>query len=217
MRRDRSSPWWVALLSFFAFAVIEIGVITHLTDGVDSTILTFAESHRTEFLTTWMLLASQIGAGEIAIPIALLLGGILWWRQGRPSALLYVGGSLSGWAFQTLLKVAFRRPRPHLIPKLGAGGWYSFPSGHAMLAVLVFGLAAVLLSRTLSAPARLATVGTAVLVVVSIAVSRVYLGVHFPTDVLAGLFGGAGWASLCLRYGDHLTPRTKLRARERVP
>lgn len=207
--RPGTSARWVTLLSFLAFAVIGVGVVTHLTDGVDTTLLVFAERHRTGLLTPWMLRASQIGAGEIAIPIALLFGGILWWKTGRSSSLFYVGASLSGWAFQTLLKLSFRRARPDVIPKLDAGGWYSFPSGHAMLAVLVFGFAALLLSRGHSAPLRIALIGAAVLLVTSIAVSRVYLGVHFPTDVIAGLFGGTGWATLCLWYRERQMQQAK--------
>ena len=89
------------------------------------------------------------------------------------------------------------RPRPQIVPHLTEAGGASFPSGHAFNSAVVY-IAIALAFATLSAreSVRLTIIGGAVLVSLVVAWSRVWLGVHFPTDVLAGWLGGAGWAFL---------------------
>jgi undecaprenyl-diphosphatase len=102
-----------------------------------------------------------------------------------------------GWGLNTLLKHAVGRDRPEIVPHLMAAGGDSFPSGHSFNSAVVF-LAVALAFATLSRreSVRATVLGAAVAVSVAVAWSRVWLGVHFPTDVIAGWLGGAGWAFL---------------------
>ena len=144
-----------------------------------------------------MYLASLTGAGEVAIPVALLIAWALWRRRRGGDARAYLIIAFSGWALYGLAKFSIRRARPHVIPYLFRGaGWYSYPSGHSTLAPIVFGLGAVLWSAPWKSEGRrLALIAAAGFLVCTIAFSRVYIGVHYPSDVAGGLFLGVAWSS----------------------
>lgn len=109
--------------------------------------------------------------------------------------LLAVGG---GMLLSTLLKMGFDRPRPDLVPHGAEVYTASFPSGHAMLAAVVYlTLGALLVRVQPNRVIKLYLLGLAILLTVAVGVSRVYLGVHWPTDVVAGWAIGAAWALLC--------------------
>jgi undecaprenyl-diphosphatase len=110
---------------------------------------------------------------------------------------------LSGWALYALAKLAFHRGRPRVIPRLMHGaGWYSFPSGHATLAPLVFGLGVLIWAAPWPRRTRAALLAAAAALSVLIAYSRVYLGMHWPTDALGGLLLGTGWSALWRAWWD---------------
>lgn len=107
--------------------------------------------------------------------------------------ILAVGG---GYLINMALKAGFDRPRPDLVPHYTQVYYTSFPSGHSMLAATVYLTLGVLLAR-IQTRRRIAAfiMGMAILVTVLVGVSRVYLGVHWPTDVVAGWAAGAVWAA----------------------
>jgi undecaprenyl-diphosphatase len=115
----------------------------------------------------------------------------------RREAVLLVFTVAGGWLVNTMLKHAIGRDRPEIVPHLTAAGGESFPSGHSFNSAVVF-VAIALAFATLSArqSVRVTIIGAAVMLSVAVAWSRVWLGVHFPTDVIAGWLGGAGWAFL---------------------
>ncbi|WP_234026386.1 phosphatase PAP2 family protein [Qipengyuania thermophila] len=121
---------------------------------------------------------------------------LLHLRRGRAAAfvVLTVGG---GWAFNTGLKLLFGRDRPDLVTPLMEAGGPGFPSGHAFNGTVVW-LAIALAFVPLAATrlGRVSLVWGAMLLTPAIAWSRVWLGVHYPSDVLAGWLGGAGWTLL---------------------
>ena len=153
---------------------------------------------RSDGLTAVMRSLSAIGAGELEIPVALLLSLRLSLIRRRPEAAGYAAATLSGWAIYGVAKWIFERPRPRVIPRIAGagGGWYSFPSGHATMAPLVFGLGLLIWSAPWPRRTRAALLLLAAVCSVLIGFSRVYLGVHWPTDVLAGLLLGTGWAAM---------------------
>jgi undecaprenyl-diphosphatase len=96
------------------------------------------------------------------------------------------------------LKGVFARPRPAVVPHLDQVSTASFPSSHAATSAAVYLTLGVLLAGTVSRPAvRAYLLGWAVLLTVLVGVSRVFLGVHYPTDVLAGWAVGLSWAVVC--------------------
>ena len=179
---------------FLSFAVIALLMVTHVTDALDVAILQAVGSWRTPALTSAMRAAEFVGDGKVEIPLALLVCALLWIRGRSIGAWRYFGVCLSAEALYLLAKLAFHRQRPTVIPHLGQGGWYSFPSGHAMLAPVIWGLGLVLLAQLVNArAARIASWIAAVTICATIAACRVYLGVHYPSDVLGGICLGMAW------------------------
>jgi undecaprenyl-diphosphatase len=116
--------------------------------------------------------------------------------RGQHHAALFVAATIaSGIALSFALKAGFDRPRPDLVPHGSVVYTASFPSGHSMMAALVYLTLGALLAR-LQPERRLKIyiLLLAVLVTLAVGISRVYLGVHWPTDVLAGWAAGAAWA-----------------------
>ena len=115
----------------------------------------------------------------------------------RREALVLFGTLLTGLLVELALKALAGRPRPQIVPHLMEAGGMSFPSGHSFNAALVY-IAIALAFATFSRRRRTrwTIIGAAVLLSMLVAWSRVWLGVHFPTDVIAGWLGGAGWAFL---------------------
>lgn len=112
-------------------------------------------------------------------------------------ALFTVLSIVSGTAMSHLLKLVYDRPRPDLVEQLVAVHTPSFPSGHAAMSAVVYLTLASLIIRLVESNAvRVYVLVVAVLLTLSIGISRVYLGVHWPTDVLAGWALGGAWASL---------------------
>jgi len=116
-------------------------------------------------------------------------------RAGALLVLCSVGG---GAALSTALKLGFDRPRPDLVPHGVDVYLASFPSGHAMLSAVTYLTLGAILARVQPGwTLRLYVLALAALVSLLVGLSRVYLGVHWPTDVLGGWSAGAGWALLC--------------------
>lgn len=124
--------------------------------------------------------------------------GFLWIRRIYADMLLVLAATIGGALLTAILKSSFDRPRPDLVPHLALTYTSSFPSGHAMLSATVFLTLGVLLGsfvreRVLQAYFLI----VAVLLTVLVGMSRVYLGVHYPTDVLTGWVAGLAWAIAC--------------------
>lgn len=118
---------------------------------------------------------------------------------------------LGGIAASTLLKLAFDRPRPELVPHGQIVYTSSFPSGHSMMSAVTFLTLGVLLASAQSNTILKAyLLGLAVLLSVAVGISRVYLGVHWPTDVLGGWTAGAVWALMCWSLARYLRRRGAL-------
>jgi undecaprenyl-diphosphatase len=126
-----------------------------------------------------------------------VLGYVLLQRMYGAAALV-LGATLGGLAMSLLLKSHFHRPRPDLVPHLSQVYTSSFPSGHAMLSATVFLTLGALLGRFVHAwRLKAYFLSVAVVLTVLVGISRVYMGVHYPTDVLAGWAAGLAWALLC--------------------
>jgi membrane-associated phospholipid phosphatase len=138
-------------------------------------------------------------AGNSAVLILVVLAiGIVLLRRARPNEAALLGLALGGAGLlNSLLKLAFHRPRPELaFVHLGT---YSFPSGHAAVSAATFTTLAYLLGRRYpSFGARVLIAVVSVVAMLLVGFSRLYLGAHYLSDVLAGLSLGLAWASLCL-------------------
>jgi undecaprenyl-diphosphatase len=118
--------------------------------------------------------------------------------SGRTGTALYVLAAVSGGqALSSLLKFGVDRPRPELVPHLADVYTTSFPSGHAMMSSVTYLTLGALLATGQPPGMKVYVMSVAALATALVGLSRVYLGVHWPSDVLAGWCAGAAWALLC--------------------
>lgn len=156
-----------------------------------------------------MLTHAMHGVTELGSPAFLIsLGAILCWRlaaRGRMRAAIVVAVAVLGAeAFDGVLKLILKRPRPEAFFGFAEPLSYSFPSGHSVESCCFYGVMAAILAANVRSHARKAAIWTtAGLLAAAIGFSRVYLGVHYPTDVLGGFAAGIVWAGL-VRAGYQL-------------
>jgi undecaprenyl-diphosphatase len=137
------------------------------------------------------------GVVFLALMAAAVLGYLLLSRKFGAAALVVVAG-LGGVGLSNALKRIFDRPRPSAVPHLSYVQTSSFPSGHSMLSAILYLTLGALLARMASRRVlKVYIVAVAVVLPLLVGASRVYLGVHYPTDVLAGWSAGLVWAMLC--------------------
>jgi len=165
-------------------------------------------------LTTLMRAASRYGGPGVLVPVGLLVAVAFLIRGWQRGALLVVvtlaGAGLLNW----LLKFSFARVRPASFFDYPLPGSPSFPSGHALYAASVFGgLAILLTARIRSLLLQLAIWFVAISLILLVGISRIYLGVHYPSDVLAGYAIGVIWVTT-VAFGDRLA-RHRRRRRSR--
>jgi len=151
---------------------------------------------------TWVeeLARDVTGLGSVAVLAFLTLtsAGFLLLQRKWQLAIYLVCAVATGVIGSTVLKWGFDRPRPGLVAHGHAVYTSSFPSGHSMMSAVVFLTLGVLLATTQTKRVmQIYILSIAVLGTVAVGISRVYLGVHWPTDVLAGWLAGTGWALLC--------------------
>ena len=136
--------------------------------------------------------ATVLGLAVVTVAGFLFLQGM--WRR----ALIVIGASLGGWFLNGALKMLFQRPRPDVVPHLREAMSLSFPSGHALQSAAVYLTLGVLMMRFAHRRiTKIYCIAIAGIATVLVGISRVYIGVHYPTDVIAGWLIGLSWALLC--------------------
>jgi undecaprenyl-diphosphatase len=159
------------------------------------------------------MMADLTALGGIAVLTLLVVGVVFYLLSvGKRGTALLVGGAVgSGAILSTLLKLGFDRPRPDLVAHLSHAYSSSFPSGHAMLSAVTYLTLGVLLARAHERRRTKIIVMTyGVTLTVLIGLSRIYLGVHWPTDVMAGWALGAAWAAVWWLIAWQLQRRGKI-------
>lgn len=156
------------------------------------------------------------GTGLLVLVTGAAIAFLLLYHKYR-TALLVAAAVGGGQLVNSLLKLSFDRPRPELVPHETYVYTASFPSGHSMMAAVVYLTLAALLARTQPhRRTRAFFLVVGVLITLLVGSSRVYLGVHWPTDVLAGWTAGAVWALACFSVADLLARRGHIEARTNI-
>jgi membrane-associated phospholipid phosphatase len=193
-----------SLLLLVLFGWLADGVLDQEFTSLDSGVALAIHGWANPLLDTVFGFLSTVG-GVVGVPIIGLLAfaGLVWRHQPHHAwrlVLAVVGGVI----LSTALKYIFGRPRPALWPHAEVSG-FSFPSGHATAALCLFGMLGWLGWRLFRPrAARLAWGVFMVALIVLIGLSRIYLGVHYPSDVLAGYITGSFWLLMLLAGSDIL-------------
>jgi undecaprenyl-diphosphatase len=186
------------LLGLVAIVFTDSAVHHDALAGLDETWRDWVLAHRAGALTQVMVNASRFGSTPSLIVIAVAVTAWLVWRGRRADAALVLGVTAGGLALAPLLKLVVERPRPALSEHVVAVNSWSYPSGHSLNSMVVLGLLTVLAVRERPGRARRALpAALGAFLIVLVGFSRVYLGVHYPSDVLAGWLIGILWLVIC--------------------
>ncbi len=165
---------------------------------------------------------TALGGFAVLALVTLMATGYLLVMKRWGDALMLLVATIGGTLISEGLKVGFNRPRPDLVAHVVETTSMSFPSGHAMLSAVTYLTLGALIARTQEKRRmRGYVLGGAILVTLLIGLTRIYLGVHWPTDVLAGWCLGAAWALLCwvvaTWLGDRISGMTSEESRSTLP
>lgn len=193
-----AAVWLAAGLAFSAFV---LWAFAELVDGVvegefrrfDRAVLLWIDSNLPEGLDAPMRLITALGYYWVVMPLLAAAVLVFYLKGWRLSAVLLVVSTAGSILLTTVLKAVFQRARPELTQTDYVASFYSFPSGHATVAVGFYGALTVILAYRTRGLARWAILAGGVLLVLLIGLSRLYLGVHYPTDVLAGFLAAPLW------------------------
>jgi len=215
MKKVVRAVWIVAALSAAAFAGLSLTVSSGLGEEIDRSILLASrDADGVALGPAWFVESvSDVTAlgGYPVIGIAVLLAvGALAVAGKRVAIGFLLFAIASGSVLSTALKLLFSRSRPDLVEQLDRTFTSSFPSAHAMVSMLAWLTLAAVLVRFVESPRmRAFVVAAAVTLSLLIGSSRVYLGVHWPSDVLAGWLAGLCWASVCWLAAHYLSRRPR--------
>ena len=213
-RRDSSTITGLALttaVGLGAAAAAGVGLLLAMVRAnngfasFDLSIARFAASHATPWSTDVLRLLSNLGGTAGVVTIGLVVAAVEYRRYPSRAVPLFLVLVIGGqFALSNLIKLVVDRARPALDQLTGFAST-SFPSGHATAAAATFAACGFLLGRGRSNRTRALLAAAAAGLAVSVAGTRVFLGVHWFTDVLAGLLTGWGWFALCsIAFGGQL-------------
>jgi undecaprenyl-diphosphatase len=195
----------VGALWFFAWIAEEM--LEGSTAQFDSQVRSIVHAHSTGQVTTIMKFLTLFGSSLVMTPLALFTLLVCYFEREFHALKMLAASFAGALVLEVVLKSAFHRARPVPFFDVSKPSSYSFPSGHALFSFCFFaGLTAVLSPRLVHPQAKVAVWFVALVLIFGIGFSRIYLGVHYPSDVLAGYAAGLVWV-LTLNFVDQLHRR----------
>jgi undecaprenyl-diphosphatase len=189
----------VAIAGTIGFAALADVVREGYTQQFDTAVLRWLGAHHTPTLTTIMTEVTPLGTGVVVLTVIGITTAFLWHTEHKHSARMLLAATAGNILLNNVLKLFFDRERPSVFEWGTHAASSSFPSGHAMSATVVYGTVAYLLARLQKRRwARAITLSVAVIMILLICLTRLYLGVHYPSDVLGGIIVGLAWAGFCM-------------------
>jgi undecaprenyl-diphosphatase len=204
----------IAMLIFFGWLADEAleGETRHFDEATRAAVHQLASSLLTTIMRGVSFLGSTLALAIGTTIIVVRFAMLKWGREAKLFAITMIGAGL----LNITLKLAFKRPRPVPFFNLTAPETYSFPSGHSLTSAVFFGaLAAMLTTRVKSRRVRVIVWVVCTLMFVLIGFSRIYLGVHHTTDVIAGFAAALIWI-LVVRFVEMQLARRKRRRNQSV-
>ena len=189
----------VAVFGTALFVTLASNVRSGSTQAFDESVIRWLAAHHTQSLDVVMVEITALGTGIVVMMIVAVAALFLVLTGHKYSAILLLASTFGGIVLNGVLKVGFDRPRPTIfVPGVHTTS-SSFPSGHAMSAAIVYATVAYLAARLHKRRwARWLVMTGAFIIIALISFSRIYLGVHYPSDVLAGIIVGLAWAGFCM-------------------
>ena len=227
IRRRAGSFYTVAWLSIlFAFLVGIAAVVLFVflgdvvtagaTREIDEAVLRWVAERRTPALDDAMLEITALGSTLVLAIIVGTAAVFLWLTRHRFSVYILGAAFLAASVLNIVLKALYGRPRPDVVPPIVTSQSPAFPSGHALSAFAIYATLAYLVARLEPSPRlRAATWIIAALLILAVGASRVYLGVHYPSDVIAGFAIALAWIAFTAAAVTAVTYLAQRRSRSR--
>jgi len=185
------------LLILFVLAELFEEVLEREAFAFDTNFLLWLHQFASPGVDNVMLTITRLGNPNVVVIIVVVSFAILWWRRYYQEAKIFALACLGAFILNTGLKLLFTKHRPTLWTQLITETSFSFPSGHALGSLVLYGFLAYLLATHYPRFSKF-IYGMAVAMIASIGISRLYLGVHWPTDVIAGYGVGFLWLMMCI-------------------
>lgn len=196
----------IAIAALIALAdMIVRAVSSDVVSNMDVSIFNLMKEMRNAPADEIMITLTMLGDGVVMTVLALAMIGWLVWHRAYRAGFAAAVAVVAGKFFVPVLKYGIQRPRP--IELYGGAELFSFPSGHATMAALIFGILAVLVGHSMGRWGRSLVYAVCGILVVAIAYSRVYLGVHWLSDVIAGLLFGTVMTAAFALVVEAIPPR----------
>ncbi len=194
----------ISLLLIFTliFSMIAMFHESRLGKWIDNEVYSFIYSSESFISTSIFFGATQIGEVWAMITLSLIVVTLLMLYKYKIEALFFALTMIMSGVTNPILKNIFDRERPTLLRLIDISG-FSFPSGHAMGATAFFGSLMFVAHRILKGKSKAFVISASALFIILISSSRVYLGVHYPTDIIAGIVGGV----ICILLSQLILPK----------
>ncbi|ARF17337.1 phosphatase PAP2 family protein [Sporosarcina ureae] len=196
--------WIICILFTGIFAYIARSIHVQSISNFDEPIIDFVQGAESPGVTSIMKLFTTIGSTTSVVLLALLILGVLVWKKHRAQAVLFAIALAGTGILNQVLKFVFKRERPDFHRLIDISG-YSFPSGHTMMAFSFYTILAYIVWRNVvNSGSRVAIIFLATMMIIMIAVSRIYLGVHFPSDIVGGVLASSVWLFASIAFYQRL-------------
>ncbi len=189
---------WISVLVVMGGAAVGIGAILHAGgDGsIDSEVWRWVVGHRTSGLDAVAEGLTHIASTDFVLPITVLVAAALVWARRARDAAFVAASAAGAYLITAILKEVVARPRPPVAERLVTENEFSFPSGHATQSIALYGAFLVLLVASSGRGPRIAAWCAGALVALAVGWTRVYLGVHWLSDVVGGWMVGGAWLAM---------------------
>ncbi|WP_066064744.1 phosphatase PAP2 family protein [Neobacillus soli] len=191
----------ISLVCVLGFSLISLLISDHKIIDFDSDVIAAIQGLESPFLTKVMKFFTFIGSAPVVIILSIFLLFFLYKvLHHRLELILFVSAIFGSAVLNQILKLVFHRVRPNFHRLIDIAG-YSFPSGHAMNAFAVYVIISFLLWRHIASKwGRSLLIFISVAMIVAIGTSRIYLGVHYPSDIIGGYLASGFWLTVAILF-----------------
>lgn len=216
LKLQLTTAFMISLLSLIGFSCMAILISRQKIVSFDSTVISFIQGLESPLLTDIMKFFTFIGSTVSVAVLTMIALFFLYIVLGHRSELILLTASILGSNLLFItLKLFFQRARPDLYRLIEVSG-YSFPSGHATNACTLYGILAFLLWRHI--PTRLGRtvlIISSIMMILTVGISRIYLGVHYPSDIIGGYCISAFWLTMLIWFYQQYKEKQYIRLHTR--